>query len=73
MRGVVFVLLGLAVVGAQPPRGVPRVVDGDTLRMAGEGVWLTGIDAPEAGQQCAATQALRQRIAEWSGRCDVAG
>lgn len=32
--------------------GVARVVDGDTLVVAGERVRLRGIDAPEIGQQC---------------------
>ncbi|MDN5940230.1 MAG: thermonuclease family protein, partial [Salinisphaera sp.] len=32
--------------------GPARVVDGDTLEMAGEYVRLAGIDAPEAAQWC---------------------
>jgi endonuclease YncB( thermonuclease family) len=33
-------------------RGVPRIVDGDTLEVAGETVRLTGVDAFEADQVC---------------------
>ena len=52
----------------------PRIVDADTLEMAGQRVRLQGIDAPEAAQSCRqatghryrcgdrATQALRARI-----------
>ena len=55
-------------------RGVPQIVDGDTLRMGEKDFRLHGIDAPEAGQRCfdehgkawpcgdAATQALNRRI-----------
>eukprot|EP00013_Stygamoeba_regulata_P021243 CAMPEP_0177659454 /NCGR_PEP_ID=MMETSP0447-20121125/17451_1 /TAXON_ID=0 /ORGANISM="Stygamoeba regulata, Strain BSH-02190019" /LENGTH=165 /DNA_ID=CAMNT_0019164325 /DNA_START=64 /DNA_END=558 /DNA_ORIENTATION=+ len=32
--------------------GTPRVVDGDTIVLAGERVRLAGIDAPEAAQKC---------------------
>ncbi len=33
--------------------GKPRVVDGDTIEVAGERIRLHGIDAPEAKQTCA--------------------
>jgi endonuclease YncB( thermonuclease family) len=33
-------------------RGTARVIDGDTLEVAGERVRLYGIDAPEKGQTC---------------------
>jgi|ETNmetMinimDraft_26_1059896.scaffolds.fasta_scaffold19247_2 endonuclease YncB( thermonuclease family) len=34
--------------------GKPRVIDGDTLQMAGERIRLHGIDAPESKQKCTA-------------------
>ncbi len=34
--------------------GKPRVIDGDTLEIAGERIRLHGIDAPESGQTCVA-------------------
>ena len=66
-------------------RGRPRVVDADTLDVAGERVRLQGIDAPEGKQLCrrsngrryrcgrAAAQALRARIAGNSVTCEVDG
>ena len=33
--------------------GKPRVIDGDTIEVAGERIRLHGIDAPEADQTCA--------------------
>ena len=33
--------------------GIPRVIDGDTLEIAGERIRLHGIDAPELKQTCA--------------------
>lgn len=35
-----------------PIAGPARVIDGDSLRVAGESIRLFGIDAPEARQQC---------------------
>ena len=32
--------------------GKPRIIDGDTLEIAGERIRLHGIDAPEARQTC---------------------
>ena len=32
--------------------GKPRVIDGDTIEIAGERIRLLGIDAPERGQSC---------------------
>ncbi|MEQ8248799.1 MAG: thermonuclease family protein [Alphaproteobacteria bacterium] len=46
------VLLWASGVSAQQLQGVAQVVDGDTLRVAGERVRLFGIDAPERGQPC---------------------
>lgn len=39
-------------VAAQSLSGPARVIDGDTLDIAGERIRLFGIDAPEAGQVC---------------------
>ncbi|MBL4918240.1 thermonuclease family protein [Szabonella alba] len=48
------VLTALALLPAPAPAldGVARVVDGDTLVLAGERLRLFGIDAPEKGQRC---------------------
>jgi endonuclease YncB( thermonuclease family) len=56
--GPIAVLL-LAVAGALPAdaetlRGPARVLDGDTLKIAGQTVRLRGVDAPERRQVCAA-------------------
>lgn len=37
---------------AAPIAGPARVIDGDSLRVAGENIRLFGIDAPEGRQQC---------------------
>lgn len=54
-----FVAIALVVglPGARPAeaeelRGVARIVDGDTLELAGARVRLFGIDAPESNQRC---------------------
>ena len=64
---------------------VPRIVDGDTLEVAGQKVRLQGIDAPESGQSCRqaggpryqcgehATQALRTRIGADAVTCTIEG
>ena len=64
---------------------VPRIVDGDTLEVAGQKVRLQGIDAPESGQSCRqatgprypcgehATQALRTRIDADAVTCMIEG
>ena len=63
--------------------GVPRIVDGDTMRILGENIRLEGIDTPETGQRCrdangrcyrcgwAATDALRTAIGPCPIRCEV--
>ena len=64
---------------------VPRIVDADTLEVAGQKVRLQGIDAPESGQSCRqagghrypygdqATQALRTRIGPAAVTCTIEG
>ena len=64
---------------------VPRIVDADTLEVAGQKVRLQGIDAPESAQSCRqaggpryqcgdhATQALRTRIGTGAVTCTVEG
>ena len=70
---------------AEPPlSGTARVVDGDTLEVAGQKVRLLGLDAPESKQVCqrdgqpwrcgdASADALRDIVAGRSVRCDVRG
>ena len=55
--------------------GRARVVDGDTLEVAGQKVRLFGVDAPELDQSCerggrvwACGQAAREALAEIVGR-----
>ena len=78
---VLNVVVGAALVGAASSAILPsrpasadlraadcRVVDGDTLRCAGERIRLLGIDAPEldghcrAGRQCVAGDAAASRL-----------
>lgn len=40
--------------------GKPRVIDGDTLKIAGESIRLYGIDAPEMAQRCDGPKPLRK-------------
>lgn len=47
---VVFLVLGGPPANAQS--GIPRVIDGDTIDVAGSRIRLWGIDAPESKQQC---------------------
>ena len=64
---------------------VPRIIDADTLEVAGQKVRLQGIDAPESAPACRqaggprypcgehATQALRTRIGPDAVTCTIAG
>ncbi len=46
-------LVALPLWAAQPDiAGVPRIIDGDTLEVAGQRIRLGGIDAPEMREQC---------------------
>ena len=49
---VIPMLIGLLwpVVVLADITGKPRIIDGDTLEIAGERIRLHGIDAPESGQ-----------------------
>ncbi len=76
---------GLALpASAETISGQARVVDGDTLAVAGQRVRLRGIDAPETRQTCrrngrrwacgkAATRAMRRLIGRNPVRCEVSG
>lgn len=48
-RAVLFA----ALLAANPAKAEVRVIDGDTLEVAGQITRLNGIDAPEVGQSCA--------------------
>lgn len=48
----VLLCLGAALPAAAGPSGPARVIDGDTVEVAGERIRLLGIDAPELRQTC---------------------
>lgn len=56
--------LGLCTLAAsaQTITGKPQIVDGDTIIIGTEAIRLHGIDAPEAGQMCAAMRCGRVAI-----------
>ena len=55
MGKILFVLVSLFFIGdahAQTIQGLARIIDGDTIEVAGTKIRLHGIDAPELGQNC---------------------
>lgn len=69
------VLIGIHVLTNSLVMGIPRVLDGDTLDVAGRQIHLYGIDAPELRQTCAFSgrswacgQRAAQALAEYLGR-----
>ena len=54
MTGIGFALAFASTVHGAELVGKSRVIDGDTIEIAGERIRLHGIDAPEAKQTCAA-------------------
>jgi endonuclease YncB( thermonuclease family) len=78
--GVLVILLMSATAHAGDIKGIPRVVDGDTLVISKERIRLHGIDSPETRQTCTkdgkvwscgrdATAALATRIGAQSVTC----
>jgi endonuclease YncB( thermonuclease family) len=72
----------LLVIAASASAETARVIDGDSLEVAGEDIRLIGIDAPEGRQLCQrdglewacgddATAALRELVAGAEVRCHV--
>ena len=52
LAGLLWAGVAAAADAAQRLQGIPAVIDGDTLDLAGTRVRLQDIDAPELGQQC---------------------
>lgn len=52
LNALMAMAMGCPAVAQERVQGVPRVVDGDTLEVAGTQVRLWGIDAPESRQAC---------------------
>ena len=64
MTGIGFTLAFASTVHGAELVGKPRVIDGNTIEIAGERIRLHGIDAPEAKQTCAAAGRVCRR---WQG------
>ena len=63
---IVFILL-ILVSGptyAADLKGKPRIIDGDTIEIAGERIRLHGIDAPETKQTCQKNDGTEYRCGE---------
>ena len=62
-----LIFLAAPLWAAQPEiSGVPRVIDGDTLEVAGQRIRLGGIDAPEMREACSSTSGKAWRCGVWS-------
>ncbi len=71
MRFVVALCLALVPAlpaGAETLTGRARVVDGDTLEIAGDTVRIFGIDAPEHGQVCQTADGSDWDCGAWAGQ-----
>jgi endonuclease YncB( thermonuclease family) len=55
---LIFGVLTFPALAAEPVTGKARIIDGDTIEVAGTRFRLKGIDAPERGQMC---QDIRQQ------------
>jgi endonuclease YncB( thermonuclease family) len=82
---LLFALLGLPALAAEPLAGTASVIDGDTIEVHGQRIRFHGIDAPESRQECMrsdgtpwrcgqqAALALSDRIGRSAVRCDPRG
>lgn len=60
-------LLALPLWAAQPEiTGPARIIDGDTLDIAGQRIRIGGIDAPESNERCTDTAGRTWRCGDWS-------
>lgn len=80
--GAALAVPAVSPAGAETVTGEARVIDGDTLQVAGRRIRLHGIDAPETRQTCtrsgrrwacgkAATRAMRRLVGRNPVRCEV--